>query len=441
MVVGDLATAVEVLVLGGGPGGYVAAIRAAQLGRQVTLVTEGRPGGTCLNEGCIPAKSLLAATEQAARIEGLAAMGVLVDGARVDFPAMQAWKEGVADRLAGGVAQLLQSSKVEVVRGRAFFIGPRDLRVEGEHGSLRFRFLHCIIAAGAVAAPESGAISAQEALRLRQVPEAIAIDGSGYVAAELATIFARLGSKVTVDLKGAAFLHEFDPLAGRHVQARLKQLGVTFGPGPATAAVRVDTDGVRPNTGGLELKAAGVAVDQQGAIVVDNQQHTSAKDVYAVGDVTGGPLLATVAIAQGKVAAEALSGLKSAFAFRTVPRVAYTDPEVAQVGIGPARANELGLAVHVARFPFAANGRALTLNAGEGTAALVADAESGALLGVTLVGPHVADLIGEAALALEMGATAEDLALTLHPHPGLSEVLQEGAEALLDRAIHVRKGI
>lgn len=441
MVVGDLATATEVLVLGGGPGGYVAAIRAVQLGRQVTLVTDGALGGTCLTQGCIPAKALLSAAEQVARLPKLAEMGIRAEGVRVDFPALQAWKSGVVERLSGGVAQLLKNHKVEVVHGRAFFLSPREIRVEGEHGSMRYNFQHCIIATGASPTPEAGAISPQAALLLPELPSAVAITGNNYVAAELATLFARLGSKVTLDLAGATLLSEFDPVAGRMVQAKLKQMGITFGLASADAPVWVDARPGRPNTTGLELTAAGVAVDGAGAIRVNEQQRTSIPHIYAVGDVVGGPLLATVAIAQAKVAAEVLSGSQSVYTPQALPRVAHTEPEVAQVGLGPTQAKEQGLEVVVGRFPLAASGRALTLGTGEGTAVVVASPGSEVLLGVTLVGPRAGDLIGEAALALEMGTTLTDLSLTLHPHPGLSEVLQESADAALGHSVHLMKGL
>lgn len=440
MVVGDLATAVEVLVLGGGPGGYVAAIRAAQLGKQVTLVTDGPLGGTCLNAGCIPAKALLHASGQAAGVSRLAELGITTGAVQVDFGAMQAWKDGVVQRLSGGVGGLLAGHKVEVVHGRAWFVSPTEVRVQGEYGSGRYSFSHCIIATGATPAPAPGAISPQAALALTEVPAQVAVVGSDYVAAELATIFARLGAKVTLDTAGGPLLPEFDPQAGRMVAARLKDLGVTLA-AAQEGALRIDCARPLPRTDGLELGAAGIAPEASGAIPVDQSQRTAVPTIYAVGDVTGGPLLATVAIAQGKTAAEALAGQPSVYAPQALPTVAYTDPEVAAVGLTQAAAKAQGLEVTVGRFPFGASGRALTLAAAEGTAITVADAASGVLLGVTLVGARAGDLIGEAALALELGATLEDLALTLHAHPGLGEVLQESAEAALGRSVHLRKGL
>lgn len=440
MVVGDLATAVDVLVIGGGPGGYVAAIRAAQLGRKVTLVTAGPPGGTCLHEGCIPLKALLAAVDQYHRLPALAAMGIRVGPAQLDWPALLDWSRQAVARLAGGVAQLLAAHRVEVVSGRAWFIGPDEVRVDHPDHSFRFKFADCVVATGARYPAPPGALTPAAALQLPQQPAAVAITGNDYVAAELATLFARAGTAVSLDTGGAPLLPEFDPAAGRQVQARLKQWGVHLGAG-GEAAVPIWAGTPLPHTADLDCTAAGITLGAGGAIVTDAALRTANPHVYAAGDVTGGPPLATGAIAQAKVAAEALCGLPAAYEPRVVPRVAHTDPEVAAVGLAPARAKAEGRPVRIGRFPFGASGRALTLGRPEGQATVVADAATGLILGVTLVGAGAGELIGQAALALEMGATLEDLALTLHPHPGLGEAVQEAAEAALDRAVHVLKGL
>lgn len=438
MVVGDLATAVDVLVLGGGPGGYVAAIRAAQLGRAVTLVTAGPLGGTCLNEGCIPLKALLAAAEQYHRLPSLAEMGILLERPRLDWGALMAWKGKAVERLSGGVAQLLAAHKVEVVAGRAWLISPDEVRVDHPDHSHRLKFQACVLATGASYRPPAGALTPQQALVLPELPAAVAISGNDYVALELATLFVKAGAQVTLDTGGAPLLPEFDPQAGRQVQARLKQLGLQLAP-PPPGAVHIWAGAMVPNTADLGCAEAGVALAEGGGIRTDATMRTSNAAVYAVGDVTGGPALATVAIAQGKVAAEALVGQAAAYEPQAVPRVAYTDPEVAAVGLGQAQAKAEGRHVSIGRFPFGASGRALTLGVAEGHTTVVADANTAVVLGVTVVGVRAGDLIGEAALALEMGATLEDLALTLHPHPGLGETLQEGAEAALGRAVHVLK--
>jgi len=453
MVVGDIATTVDLIVLGAGPGGYVSAIRAAQLGKEVVLVDPGPAGGTCLNRGCIPSKALLAAAERLWQAQNGTEMGVTIEHVALDFEQMQRWKEGVVTRLSGGVKQLLQHHKIEFVPGTGWFLGENELRVEAEYGTKRFIFEQCIIAVGAEAAPLPGlafdgarVLTPGQALGLVQLPPSLAIIGADYIAAELATIFAKLGVTVRLLLPaGQSLLPEFDSSAGRPVQRRLKKLGVGLetkvaDPVDAVAGAPcvVVSVGTTPRTGQLQLAEAQVGMDEQGYILVNDQMQTSNPAIYAVGDVTGGPPLANVAIKQAKVAAESLAGRPAQFAPQAVPRVAWTDPQVAQVGLTAAEAEAAGYVVQSGRFPLAANGRALTLDAGEGFVQTVAEQESGVLLGMTLVGVRAGSLVGEAALALEMGATLIDLAETLHPHPGLAETLMESAEAALGVVVHIK---
>jgi dihydrolipoamide dehydrogenase len=445
MVIGDLATSVDVLVLGAGPGGYVAAIRAAQLGKQVALVDPGPIGGTCLNLGCIPSKALLSAADQFARLTTLDAMGITLGQPQLDFGKMQEWKNSLVRRLSRGVQQLLQGNGVQLVKGKGWFIGEDEVRVEGEYGSQRFSFERCIIAVGAEPAPLPGflfdgsrVLTPGQALSLQELPAELALIGCDYIAAELATLFAKLNVAVTWSLpEGQRLLPEFDPLAGRQVQAKLKKLGVKIDSGAAEAAVLVIANGLQPRTETLNLAQVQVQHDERGFIPVNAQLQTSNPNIYALGDVTGGPPLATVAIKQAKVAAEHLAGKAVEYAPQALPRVAWTDPPIASVGLTAAEAEAAGYEVMTGRFPLAANGRALTLDAADGLALIVAERASGVLLGVTLVGAGAEVAIGEAALALEMGATLTDLAETLHPHPGLSEPLQEAAEAALGLPVHV----
>ncbi|MSP12409.1 MAG: FAD-dependent oxidoreductase [Chloroflexi bacterium] len=458
MVVGDLETAVDVLVLGAGPAGYAAAIRAAQLGKQVALVDPGKPGGTCLHEGCIPAKALLSAAERAWQIPALAEMGIMAGPAQVDMVRLQSWKNGVVAKLTNGVGQLLARHKVQIVAGKGWFIPEPgvqrhyEVRVEEENGSQRFSFEHCIIAVGGSPAPLAGlaydgarVLTTSQALRLSEIPWCMAVIGGDYIAVELATLFAKLGVAVRLLVPaGQEFLGEFDSAATRLVRARLKKLGarVEMDVADLAAAVQetgcvVVSNGIVPNTADLHLEVVGVAADSQGFLLVNDRMRTTNPAIYAVGDVTGGFPLATIAFKQGKVAAEALAGLPAQYAPQAIPRVAWTDPELATVGLTAREATAAGYTVVTGRFPLAANGRALTLEADEGMVMTVAERESGVLLGVTIAGTCAAELIGEAALALEMGATLLDLAETLHPHPSLSEALQESAEAALHRAIHL----
>jgi dihydrolipoamide dehydrogenase len=454
MVVGDLATEVDVAVLGAGPGGYVAAIRAAQLGKQVAIIDPGPLGGTCLHEGCIPSKALLSATDQAWQLKNLGEMGISVTQTTIDLKQMQQWKTGVVGRLAQGVQKLLQAHQVEVVHGKGWFLAENELRIEGEYGAKRFTFEQCIIAVGADPAPwptlsfdGQRILTASQALQLDQLPENLAVIGSDYIAAEVATIFAKLGVPVQLVLPaGQSLLPEFDPTAGRQVQAELRKMGIKIernNEDPAAtvseAAQVVISTGFVPRTGDLVLEKVGVKVDEQGYVLVNDRMQSSNPAIYAVGDVTGGPPLATLAIKQGKVAAEVIAGLPAQYAPQAVPRVAWTTPEVAAVGFTAEEAQAAGYQIMSGRFPLGGNGRALTLNAASGVVLTVAEQETELLLGVTIVAPQASTLIGEAALAIEMGATLTDLAETLHPHPGLGEALQESAEAALEKAVHILK--
>jgi dihydrolipoamide dehydrogenase len=451
MVVGDLATAVDVVVLGAGPGGYVAAIRAAQLGKEVALIDPHPPGGTCLHHGCIPAKALLTAAGHAAALADMPAMGIAVGESAIDLPRMQQWKNGVVARLAGGLQQLLAHHQIEVITGQGRFTGPQELQVEGEHGVNRFLFDQAVIAVGGSPAPLPGlpfdnqrVLTPAQALVLTHLPGHIAIFGADTVAAELATIFIKLGAAVTLALPAdQPLLAQFAPSAVRLVQARLKKLGVTIKkdmPNLAAldAPIVVISAGITPNTGNLGLNAAGVQTDKVGFVRVTPQMQTTNPAIYAVGDVTGGPPLAGLAIKQGKVAALALANQPARFEPQAVPWVAWTDPQIAAVGFTPAQAQAAGYQGVSGRFPLGANGRALTLNAADGFALVVAEKESGVLLGVTIVGRQAEALIGEVALALEMGATLTDLAETIHPHPSVSESFMEAAEAALGIAVHIK---
>src|SRR5712691_10575953 len=314
MVVGDVTTAVDVLVLGAGPGGYVAAIRAAQLGRHVTLIDNGLPGGTCLHQGCIPLKALLSATEryQQTRQEDLATIGIQAESVAFDWARMQAWKQGVVDRLADGVRRLVAGNHIEYVHGTGWFMNAQEVRVEGEYGSHRFKFDHCILAVGADAAPVphlpydgKDILTPEQALMLSALPEALSIVGDDYIALELATLFARLGVKVKLFSPGEQVLAGVDPAALRLVQAGLRKLGVQVTTQATIENVSerpvVISLGVAPHTAGLHLDAAGLEVTPGGGIAVDTMQRSSVSHIYAVGDCTGGRELASIAMKQAKI--------------------------------------------------------------------------------------------------------------------------------------------
>ena len=467
MVVGDVATAVDVLILGAGPAGYVAAIRAAQLGRRVTLVDSNPPGGTCLHRGCIPLKALLAASERYHQTRaGLEGMGISAGPVSFDWSQMSAWKQGIVGKLSKGVEQLLSGHQIEIVHGSGWFINDHEMRVEGEYGSHRFIFERCLLATGAEAQPlpelpfdGKHILTPEQALALAEFPVALSIIGNDYIALELATLFGRLGAAVTLLLPGEALLDDVDPTALKPIHTGLKALGVQVVTGARPAGIQDDrlryttnnkaeeasaplpavvSLGVKPRISGLHLDAAGVQIAPDGSLVSNTFGRTSNEKVYAAGDCLGSaPALASVALRQAKVAAEAMNGARVQYAPVVTPLVALTAPELASAGLSPQAAEAAGYRVVTGRFPLAANGRALTLGSNHGLALVTADADSEAVLGITLVGPHAADLIAQATLAIEMGATLTDLTEILYAHPSLSEITLEGAEAALGRAIHM----
>ncbi len=468
MVVGDFATEVDVMVIGGGPGGYVAAIRAAQLGRKVTLVDKSELGGVCLNRGCIPSKALISAADRVQQIRSASDLGINVENVTVDLEQMMNWKDGVVKKLTGGVGTLLKGNKVEVVSGEAYFSGPNTVRVSTEQSSQTYQFNDCIIATGSRPAelkslPFDGKriLSSTELLQLKEVPQRLLVVGGGYIGLELGTAYRKLGSEVTI-LEGAdSILPEVDPAMSRMVNRNLKKLGVkvvtkamvqggqTSGDEVTviakvkgkeesfTADVVLVAIGRTPNTDELGLDLVGITTDERGFIPVDDQLRTAVDHVYAIGDITGGALLAHKASYEGKVAAEVIAGQKSAVDYQAMPYVIFSDPEIAYTGLTEKEAKEAGYDPVTSRFSFHANGRALSMEAADGFAQVVADKESKQILGVQIVGPEASSLIAEAVLAIEMGANAEDLSLTIHPHPTLPEALMEAAEGVLGYAIHM----
>jgi dihydrolipoyl dehydrogenase len=469
MVMGEIERERQVVVIGGGPGGYATAFRAADLGLEVTLIDAAPAlGGECLHQGCIPSKALLTATHLLEQISAAQMMGIRAEHVSVDPAAMNQWKDGILVRLAKGLEELAARRGIEMLHGKATFTGSRHIRIsDGEAGALTFE--QAIVATGSrpielpgVEIDGERVMTSREALQLREVPERLLVIGGGYIGLELGSVYARLGSRVTVvelteqllpgierDLvqvvqqrlrKQSVEIHVRTKVSGlqsqdKHVTVNLAQENGT------TLALETDrvlvAVGRRPNTAGLGLEQTRVKMDGRGFIQVDAQRRTADARIYAVGDVTGEPMLAHKAAREGKVAAEAIAGEPAAFDNVTVPAVVFTDPEIALCGMSEEQARAAGYTIKVGRFPFRALGRALTLNSTDGFVKVIADAERQALLGVRMVGPDVSDLISEAVLAIEMGAQLEDLATSIHPHPTLSEGLAEAAEVALQRAIHI----
>ncbi len=459
----------HVAVIGGGPGGYPAAFLAADLGMRVTLVdTEANPGGVCLYRGCIPSKALLHIARVIEETEELQACGVRFNRPAVDLNAVRAWKDSVVKRLTGGLGQLRAARKVELVRGRARFADRKRLRVDlAEGGAREIAFDAAIIAAGSRPAAIPGwpvsprIMDSTGALELPDLPKRLLVVGGGYIGLELGSVYAALGAAVTV----VEMLPGLLPGADRDLVAPLaKRLEKKF------AAIRLNTkvasvreegetlrvtlesaDGARteetfdrllvsvgrkPNSGDLGLDAAGVELDAKGFIRVDAQRRTSDPDIYAIGDVAGEPMLAHKATHEARVAVEAILGQKTVFDPRAIPAVVFTDPEIAWCGLTETQAAAEGRTVKVAKFPWTASGRALTLERTEGLTKLLVDPETERVLGVGIAGPGAGDMIAEGVLAIEMGALASDLALTIHPHPTLSETVMEAAEVFYGHCTH-----
>ena len=450
----------QVLVLGGGPGGYTAAFRAADLGLQVTLVERGETlGGVCLNVGCIPSKALLHAAEVLTAAREAEALGITFGPPRVDLGALRAWKDGVVGKLTGGLAQLARQRKVRVLRGEGRFQSAHQVRVDGPEGPRTVTFEHAVIGVGSEPVrlpgfPEGDprVIDSTGALALPDVPGSLLVVGGGVIGLEMATLYAALGSRVTVVELTGQLLPGWDGdlvrplqrrlakrLAGIHVgtrvlgvEARDAGLAVTFeGPKapPPTVFDRVLVAvGRRPAGARIGAQSAGVFVDPKGFVPVDREQRTNVAHIFAIGDVVGQPMLAHKATHEGKLAAEVIAGQPVTLEARDIPGVAYTDPEVAWVGLSEAEAKARGIEVDRAAFPWAASGRALGMGREEGLTRLLFERATGRLLGAGIVGPHAGDLIAETTLALRMGARAGDLARTVHAHPTLSETVALAAE-------------
>jgi dihydrolipoamide dehydrogenase len=467
MVMGELPVEAEVLVIGGGPGGYAAAFRAADLGLDVTLVTdEPRLGGVCLLRGCIPSKALLSLTELMAMARTAAAQGLRFGEPTIDLETMRAWKDNVVTQLADGLAHLCAQRGVRLVQARATFTGVDTAHLANAE-SHRITFKHGILATGSRPIPLPGTtftdriMDAGKALELEDIPKRLLVIGGSYVGLELGLVYARLGSKVTLVEMMDRLLPDVDadlvqPLV-RQVQnlfagvylkttvTALEQKKATVRAAFAGETIPSQTTydrvlvaiGRQPNTDKLGLEQAGVELDMQGYVVVDKQRRTTNARLFAIGDAAGGMLLAHKAMHEGKVAAEVIAGQRVAFDARAIPAVVYTDPQIAWCGLTEHDATVQQRHVKVARFPWKASGRAVTMAATEGFTKLIMDPVSHGVLGMGVVGQHAEALIAEGVLAVEMGAVAQDVALTIHPHPTLSETIGEAAEVFLGSATHV----
>ncbi|MFC6786635.1 dihydrolipoyl dehydrogenase [Halobaculum halobium] len=470
MVVGDISTGTDVAVIGAGPGGYVAAIRAAQLGLDTTLIERDAYGGVCLNHGCIPSKAFIHGAGVAHEAANAEELGVYADPA-VDVERMQRWKQGVVDRLTGGVEKLCKANGVNLVEGTATFADEHKLRVAHDgagQGSESIEFEHAIVATGSRPIQVPGfefdgehVLSSRDLLGMETLPDSLVVVGAGYIGMELSTMLAKLGTDVTVIEMLDDVLPGYEEDVQRIVRTRAEELGVEFRFGEGAAgweetaegvAVAAETEageeseyladqvlvavGRSPVTDTLQLENAGLEPNDAGFIETDHQARTDVDSIFAVGDVAGEPMLAHKASAEGIVAAEVAAGEPAALDHQAVPAAVFTEPEIATVGLTEAEAEEEGFTPAVGQMPFNASGRALTTTHTEGFVRIVADEETGFVLGGQIVGPEASELIAELALAVEMGATLEDVAATIHTHPTLAEATMEAAENAMGQAIH-----
>jgi dihydrolipoamide dehydrogenase len=457
----------DAVVIGAGPGGYVAAIRLAQLGKKVALVEKEALGGVCINWGCIPSKALIAAANVVDEVRGAAERGILVEAPRVDLARLREFKDAVIKKMVGGINLLEKGNGVEVVKGTARFVSPTAVEVSGGAEPLRLEAPAFILATGARTIEIPGfpfdgkdVWSAREAVDLPEVPKRLVVIGGGIIGLELGTVYAKLGAQVTFLEALPQILSGVDVEAVRVVQRALKERGVAVHVEAkargferkggalvvkaevAGAEQAIECDkilvavGMRPSVEGLGLESAGVKVGPRGFVEVDAQYRTSVPSIFAIGDICGAPLLAHKASKEGEIAAEVIAGKKSARDWVSMPGVIFTDPEVATVGLSEAQAREAGHDPITGKFFFGALGRAVAIGHGEGFVKVVGDRATKLLLGVTICGHAASDVIAEAALALEMGAYLEDVALTVHAHPTMPEAFMEACKAALGEAIH-----
>lgn len=459
----------DIAVIGGGPGGYTAAIRGAQRGAKVCLIESGAVGGTCLNRGCIPTKALYSSAHLLQQLQGAAEHGILLDGQRVDFPRMLARKDAVVAKLVGGIEQLLKGWGIEVFRGQGLLEGPGRVRIRRDDVVGHIRTKAIILATGSLpvrpdtlAVDGKNVLTSDEILVMKELPESLLIIGGGYIGCEFAAIFAALGTRVTLVEQLPQLLTNSDRQAVREVEKSFAQLGVTVHLGTSVESLNSDHTGVSarlsggqnlqvskvlvavgrmPNSAGLGLEQAGVATER-GAVVVDAGMRTNIPGIFAIGDVTGGMQLAHVASHQAAVAVANALGDNEQVDLRVLPSVVFTFPELAQVGMTEEQCKAAGLAIEVGRFSLQVSGKALCDGEARGQIKLVAARENGRILGVTVVGAGAATLIAEAAVAMRQGMSAAALAEVIHAHPTLPESLLEAAEDVAGLAVHKmsRKG-
>lgn len=462
----------DVVVIGAGPGGYVAAIRASQLGFKTAIIEREFLGGVCLNVGCIPSKAMITATHLLHKAQhNFAEMGLNIKGGiDVDMKKLVTWKQSVSDKMSSGVNQLLKGYGVSIIRGEAEFTTAKEITVKTSSGVESIQSKHFIVATGSrpIEIPgfkfdEKDICSSTGALAFDSIPKRVAVIGGGYIGLEISSYLRKLGTEVTViEAQTSLLAGVVDPDCAQVVTRKLQKSGVQVLYGAKAKGQKKTKDGYevtveingkeevvkcdkilvtvgrRPNGDQTSLKAAGIAIDERGFVKVDAQRRTNIQNIFAIGDIAGQPMLAHKASHEGVLVAEVIAGQNRVYDAKTVPAVVFTDPEIASAGMTEAEAKAKGYTdLLVSKFPFAANGRAVSMMETDGFVKMIADKKTHVLLGAHIVGPEASNLISEAVLAIEMGARIEDLALSIHPHPTLGETMMEAAEATLGHAIHI----
>jgi dihydrolipoamide dehydrogenase len=463
-------SSIQLAIIGAGPGGYAAAFLAADLGLDVTLIDpEPDPGGVCLYRGCIPSKALLHVAKVIDEARHASAWGVSFGEPKLDIDKLRSFKQSVVDKLTGGVGQVAKMRKVKFIQGRATLTGPKAMKIAGPGGESELQFEHCILATGSsptrvpsLALDSPRMLDSTSGLELPDVPKSLLVVGGGYIGLELGTVYATLGSKVSVVEMTAGLLPGADRDLVSVLQKRLETLFPKIMVNTKVVKVAEEQNGIRvtfegegagdqifdrvlvavgrrPNSNIPGLETTGVKVNAQGFIETDGQRRTAEPTIFAIGDVAGEPMLAHKASHEARVAVEAIQGHRAVFEPLAIPAVVFTDPEIAWTGLMEAQAQAEGRDIEVAKFPWAAIGRAITIDRPDGLTKLVLDKKTGRILGVGIAGSGAGELIAEGTLAIEMGATAEDLKMTIHPHPTLSETLMESAEVFFGQSTHVYK--
>jgi dihydrolipoamide dehydrogenase len=454
----------ELAIIGAGPGGYVAGIRAGQLGIKAVIIEKNYLGGVCLNVGCIPTKALLHASEIFLQLKNSSKMGIEISDLKLDIKKLNNWKNSIVDKLVSGIKVLLKNYNVEVIFGEAKFLDEKTLLVKTKNGDIKIVSKYVIIATGSRPAEledikrDGNFIwNSDDSVSLKEIPKRLLIIGAGAVGLEFASIYSRLGSEVMVIEIANQILPGVDSECANILKRALEKQNIKISTNSKVIGYKgnvfeIEIDGKvenfkfdkvllaigrKPNVENLNLEKLGISLNEKGFIKVNEKLQTNVENIYAIGDVIGQPLLAHKASKEGIIAVEIIAGIESKYDIKYIPNVVYTNPELASVGLSEEEAKKRGYKIKVGRFPISANGKALSMNITDGIAKIITNEENDEILGIHIVSPEASSLIAEGTLAMESYLTSEDIALTVHPHPSISEILMEAAENVKKKAIHI----